>query len=74
MPSVTTCALKIVAGDDVDELARLFALAAASADLVVCTGGLGPTDDDITRDALSRASDIPLDIDEAIVNRHSRAV
>ena len=59
---------KIVAGDDVGELARLFALAAASADLVVCTGGLGPTDDDITRDALSRAFDIPLDIDEAIVN------
>jgi nicotinamide-nucleotide amidase len=60
--------MKIVAGDDVGELARMFALAVEAADLVVCTGGLGPTGDDITREAVSRAFGMPLDVDEAIVD------
>jgi len=59
--------LKMVVGDDVEELARMLSLAAASNDLVVCTGGLGPTDDDVTRDAASKAFDMPLEIDETIV-------
>src|SRR4029079_5444662 len=37
--------------------------------LIVCTGGLGPTEDDITRDALARVLDVPMDVDEAIVAR-----
>jgi nicotinamide-nucleotide amidase len=60
--------MKIVVGDAVNELASMFTLAAASADLVVCTGGLGPTDDDVTRDAVSRAFNLPLVVDEAIVD------
>jgi nicotinamide-nucleotide amidase len=61
--------LKFVAGDDVDELAELISGVAAWADVVVSTGGLGPTADDITRDAVSRAFEIPLEIDESIVDR-----
>jgi hypothetical protein len=47
--------MKFVVGDDVDELAAVFERAFDHIDLVVCTGGLGPTEDDITRDALTRA-------------------
>jgi competence/damage-inducible protein CinA-like protein len=61
--------LKAVVGDDVDELARLVEGSLSWADLVVLTGGLGPTEDDITRDAVARVLDVPLDTDEAIVDQ-----
>jgi nicotinamide-nucleotide amidase len=61
--------LKAVVGDDVAELARLLKDALTWADLVVITGGLGPTEDDITRDAVARVLDAPLDVDDAIVDR-----
>ncbi len=64
--------LKVVVGDSVDELAQVLTAALDSADLVVCTGGLGPTEDDITRDALTRVLGVPLETDEAIVE-HIRA-
>jgi nicotinamide-nucleotide amidase len=35
-------------------------------DLIVCTGGLGPTADDITRDAVARLLQRPLRLDESI--------
>ena len=59
--------LKAVVGDDVDELARVLAGAVGAFDLIVTTGGLGPTADDVTRDALARLLGVPLDVDEAIV-------
>jgi nicotinamide-nucleotide amidase len=40
-------------GDDRDRLVRTIAHAADNADLVVCTGGIGPTDDDLTREAIA---------------------
>ena len=43
-------------------------------DLVVCTGGLGPTEDDVTRDAVARVLGVPLDVDEAIVEQIRSAV
>jgi nicotinamide-nucleotide amidase len=47
--------------DDVDAIAEAFRAAGADADLVVATGGLGPTLDDCTRDALARAMGVPLE-------------
>src|SRR5262249_31186849 len=61
--------LKFVVGDDVDELASIFERGIGHIDVIVCTGGLGPTEDDITRDALTRALKVPIDVDEAIVER-----
>jgi len=61
--------LKAVVGDDVAELARVIEGTLDWADLVVVTGGLGPTEDDVTRDAVARVLDVPLDVDEAIVER-----
>lgn len=60
---------KSVLADDTVELADWFVRAIASADLVVATGGLGPTEDDVTRQALAAALQVPLDTDEAVVER-----
>jgi nicotinamide-nucleotide amidase len=40
-------------GDDKDAIIRAFNLASSDADVVIATGGLGPTDDDLTRQALA---------------------
>jgi len=47
-------------GDDVARLAAVLARLAAAHELVVTTGGLGPTHDDVTRDAASDALGISL--------------
>ena len=39
--------------DDVDAIVRGLDLAAADSDLILATGGLGPTDDDVTRQAFA---------------------
>jgi nicotinamide-nucleotide amidase len=61
--------LKLVAGDDVEELSEQFRAALAWADVVAMTGGLGPTEDDITRAAVARALETPLELQEAIIDR-----
>ena len=61
--------LKVVAGDDVEELAELFRRALTWADVIVVTGGLGPTEDDVTRESLDQALQVPLEVDESIVER-----
>src|SRR3954463_13648114 len=40
--------------DDEADMASALALAVTRADLVVCSGGLGPTEDDLTVDVVSR--------------------
>jgi nicotinamide-nucleotide amidase len=47
-------AAKAVVGDRLDDLAAVLRQALERADLVVTTGGLGPTDDDVTREAVAR--------------------
>jgi nicotinamide-nucleotide amidase len=61
--------LKAVAGDDAEEVADLLRRALRWADVIAVTGGLGPTEDDVTRDSLARALDLPLDIDESIAEQ-----
>jgi nicotinamide-nucleotide amidase len=46
---------KCVVGDDRDRLADAVRRAAARAAIVILSGGLGPTEDDVTRDAVARA-------------------
>src|SRR5579862_2699797 len=46
--------------DDFGRLVDAFKLAAARADLVLLTGGLGPTEDDYTRTAVEEAFHRPL--------------
>jgi nicotinamide-nucleotide amidase len=60
---------KAIVADDVDELAIVIAGALSWSDLIVITGGLGPTEDDITRDAMARVMNVDLDVDETIIER-----
>lgn len=57
---------KAVAGDDRVELRALVGLARQRADLVVLTGGLGPTDDDVTREVVAEVLGRPLEEDAGI--------
>ena len=61
--------LKAVVADDVDELAKVVDGALAWADVIILTGGLGPTEDDITRDAIARVLNLSMEVDERIVDR-----
>ena len=45
--------------DDVDAVARFVREQAAAADVVLATGGLGGTPDDVTREAISAAFEVP---------------
>jgi nicotinamide-nucleotide amidase len=53
--------------DDLDEIVAAALAAAARADVVLFSGGLGPTSDDLTRDALAAAAGVELDVDPAVV-------
>jgi nicotinamide-nucleotide amidase len=51
--------------DDLDASVEAFRIAAGRAGLVLVTGGLGPTQDDLTREALARAAGVELVFNEA---------
>ncbi|WP_426446971.1 competence/damage-inducible protein A [Paenibacillus sp. S-38] len=42
-----------VVGDNTDRIKETLAIAKSRADLIICTGGLGPTQDDLTKDVLA---------------------
>jgi nicotinamide-nucleotide amidase len=52
--------------DDLEVVAERLAELTAAFELVIVTGGLGPTHDDVTRDAAARALGRPLERDAAI--------
>jgi nicotinamide-nucleotide amidase len=51
--------------DDLAANVEAFQIAAGRAGLVLATGGLGPTQDDLTREALARAAGVELVLNEA---------
>ena len=55
------------AGDDADDAVALLRFMADRCETIVCTGGLGPTRDDLTRDVIASLCDRPLEYrDEAM--------
>jgi len=58
-----------IIGDDIDSIVRSFNFACNDADLVVATGGLGPTDDDLTRQALAKLLGSELQLQEDLLQR-----
>jgi nicotinamide-nucleotide amidase len=55
---------KTTVGDNLERIARALEIALSRADVVITTGGLGPTVDDVTRDAVARVMQRPLVLDE----------
>lgn len=53
----------VAVGDDLDAIVAALADASATTDAVILTGGLGPTSDDRTREALARAAGVALERD-----------
>ena len=60
---------KAIVGDDRRELDHVFRALLQRADVVVLSGGLGPTDDDVTREVVAGALGRRLAEDEAITSR-----
>jgi len=56
-------------GDDTDAIIRSFNLATSDADLVLATGGLGPTDDDLTRQAFAKFLDAELQLKNELLQK-----
>jgi nicotinamide-nucleotide amidase len=50
--------------DDLEENVQAFRIAGARAGLVISTGGLGPTQDDLTREVLAQVAGVPLELHE----------
>jgi len=61
--------MKVVVGDDMTNLSWIIKTACKRAQLVILTGGLGPTDDDITREAAAEALKLKLVFHEEIVEK-----
>jgi nicotinamide-nucleotide amidase len=58
---------KSVVGDDRSRIASIFGSALSRADLIILTGGLGPTDDDLTREVVAGVLGLDMHEDAAIV-------
>ncbi|MDQ2677325.1 MAG: CinA family nicotinamide mononucleotide deamidase-related protein, partial [Actinomycetota bacterium] len=56
-------------GDNIDRIVSTIELALTRSDAVICCGGLGPTQDDLTRDAIAKVMGVPLEADEAMEER-----
>ncbi len=63
----TSVAFKTVVGDNLDHLTSAARTAIARADIAIFMGGLGPTQDDLTREAVAAALGIELKRDHTIV-------
>jgi nicotinamide-nucleotide amidase len=56
-------------GDNAERLTGLLGFLEGEVDLVITTGGLGPTEDDLTRETIASFTGRPLAQDEEVLNR-----
>lgn len=61
--------LQIKVGDNLERIVDVLRLALERSDAVIVCGGLGPTQDDITREAIARVMDVGLHRDEELLTR-----
>ena len=60
---------KTIVGDAMKDLVRVATTALARADILIFSGGLGPTEDDLTREAVAEALGLTLHRDGEILSR-----
>jgi nicotinamide-nucleotide amidase len=58
---------KTIVGDSLENLTQAATVAFARADVIIFMGGLGPTEDDLTREAVAAALGLPIHRDPEIV-------
>ncbi len=58
--------LQVKVGDNQERIVTAIRQALARSDAVICCGGLGPTQDDITREAIAEVLGVPLELDSTI--------
>ena len=63
------CYLQTKVGDNWERIAAALRVALERSDAVIVCGGLGPTQDDITRDVIAEVMGVPLVEDEVVVER-----
>ncbi|MCY3021861.1 MAG: competence/damage-inducible protein A, partial [Planctomycetota bacterium] len=56
-------------GDELDDIVAAFQRALARADIVIATGGLGPTEDDLTMEALAKALGVELEFRQEVMDQ-----
>jgi len=61
--------LRINVGDDIGHIGDALKIAMGISDVVVITGGLGPTEDDLTREAVAQTLGLPLRRDNLLEER-----
>ena len=60
---------KSIVGDELADLIAEIEHHIARADILITSGGLGPTEDDLTREALAQAFGLEMDVDQSIIDR-----
>jgi nicotinamide-nucleotide amidase len=65
-------AFKTIVGDNLKDIVRVTTTALSRADIVILSGGLGPTEDDVTREAVAKTLGLQLRRDPEIVQAIER--
>ncbi len=56
-------------GDEIEAIVRKLELACEDGDIILTTGGLGPTDDDLTRQAFARFLSVELELQDELLKK-----
>ena len=66
---------KSTVGDNLERVSRVLLEALGRSDIVIMSGGLGPTDDDLTREIVSEVTKRELVVDEGVLREpdHSKS-
>ena len=60
--------LQVKVGDNVERIEKVFRQMLAEADALIVCGGLGPTHDDVTREAIAAVMGVELELDEEVAD------
>ena len=64
-----SCYYQTVVGDNMERLTHTLKTALERSDIVICSGGLGPTPDDLTKEAVAKVLEKPLLMDDHSLER-----